>query len=134
MEFLRSFRRRHLAGKPVVASPNVGCFLRLVQMVFLLFLLLLMMMIMMMMMMITLVFVVLSYYGYRRLQGSEKCQKINENEPELCLNGDVDDLKDSLGYVPRTFVVSRISYSQLLLSRTPSGPALCSPLERCSFY
>ena len=133
MEFLRSFRRRHLAGKPVVASPNVGCFLRLVQMVFLLFLLLLMMMIMMMMM-ITLVFVVLSDYGYRRLQGSEKCQKINENEPELCLNGDVDDLKDSLGYVPRTFVVSRISYSQLLLSRTPFGPALCSPLERCSFY
>ena len=29
MEFLRSFRWRHLAGKPVVASPNVGCFLRL---------------------------------------------------------------------------------------------------------
>ena len=30
MEFLRSFlteNRRHLAGKPVVASPNVGCFL-----------------------------------------------------------------------------------------------------------
>ena len=25
MEFLRSFLRRHLAGKPVVASPNVGC-------------------------------------------------------------------------------------------------------------
>ena len=23
MEFLRSFLRRHLAGKPVVASPNV---------------------------------------------------------------------------------------------------------------
>ena len=31
MEFLRSFHRRHLAGKPVVASPNVGCFLRLAQ-------------------------------------------------------------------------------------------------------
>ena len=29
MEFLRSFLRRHLAGKPVVASPTVGCFLRL---------------------------------------------------------------------------------------------------------
>ena len=29
MDFLRSFLRRHLAGKPVVASPNVGCFLRL---------------------------------------------------------------------------------------------------------
>ena len=29
MEFLRSFLRRHLAGKPVVASPNVGYFLRL---------------------------------------------------------------------------------------------------------
>ena len=29
MEFLRSFLRRHLAGKPVIASPNVGCFLRL---------------------------------------------------------------------------------------------------------
>ena len=29
MEFLHSFIRRHLAGKPVVASPNVGCFLRL---------------------------------------------------------------------------------------------------------
>ena len=29
MEFLRSFLRRYLAGKPVVASPNVGCFLRL---------------------------------------------------------------------------------------------------------
>ena len=27
MEFL--FLRSHLAGKPVVASPNVGCFLRL---------------------------------------------------------------------------------------------------------
>ena len=27
MEFLRSFLRRHLAGKPVVASQNVGCFL-----------------------------------------------------------------------------------------------------------
>ena len=29
VEFLRSFLRRHLAGKPVLASPNVGCFLRL---------------------------------------------------------------------------------------------------------
>ena len=29
MEFLRTLLRRHLAGKPVVASPNVGCFLRL---------------------------------------------------------------------------------------------------------
>ena len=29
IEFLRSFLRRHLAGKPVVASPSVGCFLRL---------------------------------------------------------------------------------------------------------
>ena len=29
MEFLCSFLRCHLAGKPVVASPNVGCFLRL---------------------------------------------------------------------------------------------------------
>ena len=29
MEFLRSFLRRHLVGKPVVASPNVGCFLML---------------------------------------------------------------------------------------------------------
>ena len=29
MEFLSSFLRRHLAGKPVEASPNVGCFLRL---------------------------------------------------------------------------------------------------------
>ena len=29
IEFLRSFLRCHLAGKPVVASPNVGCFLRL---------------------------------------------------------------------------------------------------------
>ena len=29
MEFLHSFLRRHLAGKPVVASQNVGCFLRL---------------------------------------------------------------------------------------------------------
>ena len=29
MEFLRSFLRRHLAGKPVVASPNISCFLRL---------------------------------------------------------------------------------------------------------
>ena len=25
-DFLRSFLRRHLVGKPVVASPNVGCF------------------------------------------------------------------------------------------------------------
>ena len=31
MEFLRSFLRRHFAGKPVVASPNVGRFLRLLQ-------------------------------------------------------------------------------------------------------
>ena len=30
MEFLHSFLRRHLEGKPVVASPNVGCFLKLV--------------------------------------------------------------------------------------------------------
>ena len=29
MEFLRSFLRRYTAGKPVEASPNVGCFLRL---------------------------------------------------------------------------------------------------------
>ena len=29
MEFLSSFLRRHFAGKPVVASRNVGCFLRL---------------------------------------------------------------------------------------------------------
>ena len=29
MEFLPSFLRRHLARKPVVALPNVGCFLRL---------------------------------------------------------------------------------------------------------
>ena len=33
MELLRWFLRRHLAGKPVVASPDIGCFLRLVQMV-----------------------------------------------------------------------------------------------------
>ena len=30
MEFLRSLLRRLLAGRPVVASPNVSCFLRLV--------------------------------------------------------------------------------------------------------
>ena len=30
MEFLRSFLWRHLAGKPEVASRNVGCFLRLI--------------------------------------------------------------------------------------------------------
>ena len=30
MEFLRSFLRLCLTGKPVVASPNVGCFLRLI--------------------------------------------------------------------------------------------------------
>ena len=29
MEFLRSFLERHLAGKPMVASQNVGCYLRL---------------------------------------------------------------------------------------------------------
>ena len=29
MEFLRSFIRRHFAGKPVVVSQNDGCFLRL---------------------------------------------------------------------------------------------------------
>ena len=29
MEFLHLFLRRHLVGKPVVASPNVSCFLRL---------------------------------------------------------------------------------------------------------
>ena len=29
VEFLHSFLRCHLAGKPVVASPNVGCFLKL---------------------------------------------------------------------------------------------------------
>ena len=29
MEFLRLFLRRHLAGRPVVASPNVGCFPRI---------------------------------------------------------------------------------------------------------
>ena len=29
MELLHSFFRRHFAGKPVVASWNVGCFLRL---------------------------------------------------------------------------------------------------------
>ena len=29
MEFLKSFLRRYFAGKPVVASRNVGCFLRL---------------------------------------------------------------------------------------------------------
>ena len=29
MEFLHPFLRRHLAGKPVVTSLNVGCFLRL---------------------------------------------------------------------------------------------------------
>ena len=29
MEFLRTFLRRHFAGKPVVASRNVGFFLRL---------------------------------------------------------------------------------------------------------
>ena len=31
MEFLRSFLRLHWAGKPVVASPNVLCFLRLIR-------------------------------------------------------------------------------------------------------
>ena len=30
MEFLRSFLRRHFAGKPLRASRNVVCFLRLV--------------------------------------------------------------------------------------------------------
>ena len=34
MEFLRSFLRRHLAVKPVVASPNVSCFFRLIRLVF----------------------------------------------------------------------------------------------------
>ena len=29
MEFLRLFLRRHLAGKPLVASPNDDCFLKL---------------------------------------------------------------------------------------------------------
>ena len=29
MEFLRSFLKHHLVGKPVAASTNVGCFLRL---------------------------------------------------------------------------------------------------------
>ena len=29
MEFVRSFLRRHFAGKPVVVSRTVGCFLRL---------------------------------------------------------------------------------------------------------
>ena len=29
VEFPRSFLRRHLGEKPVVTSPNVGCFLRL---------------------------------------------------------------------------------------------------------
>ena len=29
MEFLRSFLRRHFAGRPSVVSRNVGCFLRL---------------------------------------------------------------------------------------------------------
>ena len=29
MEFLRSFLGRHFTGKQVVASGNVGCFLRL---------------------------------------------------------------------------------------------------------
>jgi len=29
MEFLRLFLRRHWAGKPLIASPNVGCFLKL---------------------------------------------------------------------------------------------------------
>ena len=29
MEFLRSVIRCHFAGKPVVASQNIGCFLRL---------------------------------------------------------------------------------------------------------
>ena len=31
MEFLRSFLRLHFAGKPLVASRNVGCFLRLLR-------------------------------------------------------------------------------------------------------
>ena len=31
MEFLRSFLRLHFAGKPLVASGNVGCFLRLLR-------------------------------------------------------------------------------------------------------
>ena len=35
MEFLRSFLRRHLEGKPVMASENVSCFLRIAQWVFL---------------------------------------------------------------------------------------------------
>ena len=30
MEFLRSFLRRHFSWRPVVASGNVGCFLRLI--------------------------------------------------------------------------------------------------------
>ena len=34
MEFLCSFFRRHLARKPVVASPNVGCFLGLSSVVY----------------------------------------------------------------------------------------------------
>ena len=34
MEFLRSFLIRHLAWKPVVVSPNVGCFLRLLRLHF----------------------------------------------------------------------------------------------------
>ena len=34
MDFLCSFLRRHLAGKPVIASPNVGCFLGLFSLVY----------------------------------------------------------------------------------------------------
>ena len=32
--FLCSFLRRHLAGEPVIASPNVGCFLGLFSLVY----------------------------------------------------------------------------------------------------
>lgn len=40
-----------------------------------------------------------SDYGYVRDPDTDKCKPAQQDHPELCLNGDVEKLKDSLGCV-----------------------------------
>ena len=48
--------------------------------------------------MLTLDFCLFSDYGYSREPDTTKCKKVKEDLPDLCLHGDVETLKDSMGY------------------------------------
>ncbi len=45
------------------------------------------------------VFVCFSDYGYYREPNSDTCKRDALKPPDLCLNGDIEKLKDKIGFV-----------------------------------